>query len=630
MFIAVYSILMSWFTIQRYRSFQAGFYDLGIFNHDFWVRIFNFERISGLQSLIFGGHVAPSLYLLLPFYAIHPCCETLLVLQTVILALAVIPLYVIASETLSSRRLGLAFSAVYLLYPPLHWVNRADFRAQALIPLMFLSMFYFYRRGNLAYAVFLSLTAFTIEFAPLLVIFFGVYALAREFFSSRKSEFSRGALRLPLISIIAGLVILVFQFFLVSELQASYPPMHCQIFGFERALPLRVVRSGAGTEISFDILLRPMTIVDLVGIDYSSKLAYILRMLGFVGFTPLLAPMSLLLAAPWLAVVLLTSYLPYYSTTAHYSAQIIAQIFVASILGVKTLSRVIPRAPRVLPWGLLALTIIMAAGDSPLSALNSHTGNPYDPASSRWWPCTTERDLNVERILQSIPSGASVLATNELASRLSSRSCVSVFRLDLPYPDFVAIDTASVSFSRLEESYFWSLAGLLEETDYILLKSHDGVKIFERSKSAPIMEIVKIIPIDEVGRNLSKVTMGGRVYFSGKAYSPKGLPLRDGRVHMFASIDGRWVGRSSTVSEWNSEPTDSQGTYDTRRYGEPMPNNGPEWLEIRADGVYINGEIKAWSGDPRGKEMRVFAIAWGFPYKQDLPSSIDVRSILIG
>lgn len=37
--VTLYSILMSWFTIARYQSFEAGFYDLGIFNHDFWVRI---------------------------------------------------------------------------------------------------------------------------------------------------------------------------------------------------------------------------------------------------------------------------------------------------------------------------------------------------------------------------------------------------------------------------------------------------------------------------------------------------------------------------------------------------------------------------------------------------------------
>lgn len=624
--VAVYSILMSYFAIERYHSFQAGFYDLGIFNHDFWVRIFDFERISGLQCLIFGGHVAPSLYLLLPFYSIHPGCETLIILQTIILALAAIPLYFIASEALSSNRLGIVSSAAYLLYSPLHWVNRADFHAQAFIPVLFLSAFYFYRKNNFLCALFLVLTAFTIEFAPLVVIFFGIYALTKEILSLRKGKCGYAIPRLPVITILVGAMFLISQFVLVSSLQASYPPLHCQeLFGFERALPLQVVKSGPGSGISFDVLLKPMIIIGLVEIDFASKLGYMLLMFGFAGFMPLLAPLSVLLAAPWLAIILLTSYPPYYSTTAHYSAQIIGQVFLSAVLGVKALSRIMPRLSHTLPWALLALVLVTAVGDSPLSPMNSHTGNPHDPLSSRWWPQTTQRDLRVEEILQNIPSNASVLATNELASHLSSRAAISVFRLDIPYPDFVAVDAKSASFSRLEESYFWSLEDLLEEANYLLRSSYDGVKIFERDKSAPVIETATILPIDQTGQRISKVSVGSEVFFSGKATSPKGEPVGNGRVHMFASIDGRWVARSSTVLEWNSEPTDAQGVYDTRRSGEPIPANGPEWLEIKPDGVYINGHIKAWLGDPRGKTMRAFAVVWGSPYQYDLSPSIEIE-----
>jgi len=621
---------MSWFTIARYQSFEAGFYDLGIFNHDFWVRIFDPGRVFGLQSFIFGGHVAPTLYLLLPFYATCPSCEALLVLQTVVLAAAAIPLYLIARETFSSGRVGLIFSGAYLLYSPLHWVNRADFHAQAFIPLLLLSTFFFYRKNNAICMLFLFLTAFTIEFAPLIVIFLGTYFLINEFLLSRKKS-GGSSFYMPLLSIVAGVSVLLFDLVLVQKLQASYPPLQGHLlFGYERALTLQVVRSGVGTAVSFDTLLKPTAILDLVKPDLVSKLEYVVLLLGFVGFTPFLAPLSILPAIPWLAVIFLTSYPSYYSTVAHYSAQIIGQIFLSAVLGVKALSKITPNLSRVFPWILLALLALTSIAHSPLSPLNSHTGNPHDPLGSKWWPCASERDQEVERVLGGVPFNVSVLATNEVASHLSSRSEISVFRFDLPYPDFVAVDTESTSFSRLEESYYWSFTDLLKETDYAPHSSYDGVKIYERDKSAPLIETVTILAIDEVGREISKVPIGGNIYFSGRAYSPKGQPIRNGRVHIYAEIDGRWVARSSTVLEWNSEPTDINGNYDTRRYREPIPENGPEWLEIKTDGVYINGHIRAWTGNPEGKVMKVFAIVWGFPDQHEIPPSIEIRNIAVG
>jgi uncharacterized membrane protein len=624
-----YSILMSSFVTSRYQSYQAAFYDLGIFNHDFWVRIFDSKRISGLQSLIWGGHVAPTLYLALPFYAIYPSCEGLLILQTIILAAAVFPLYLIASETLASNKMGLLFSAAYLLYPPLHWVNRADFHAQAFIPVLLLSTYFFYRKNNCLYTLFLLLTAFTIEFAPLLVISLGIYLLAKELLSLRSKKFARAVLQIPLLSIIAGIAVLLFDYTIVYWLQSSYPPLHSQLpFGYERALPLHVVRSGAGTSISFNILLKPTTLIDLVKPDFDSKLGYLLSIFGFLGFVSLSAPISLLIGAPWLLITFLTSYSPYYSITAHYTAQIMGPIFISAVLGVRVLSKLLPRISRVLPWALLALVLATSIFDSPLSPINPHTGNPQDPLDSRWWPQMSEREQKINSILKNIPSNVSVLATNEVASHLSSRSEISVFRSDIPYPDLVIVDTKSMSFSRLEDSYYWKLADLLEETDYDLRSSYDGLNIYERRKSAPILETVTILSIDEFGNEVSNVSMGGRLYFQGRAYSPKGLPVKNGRVHMFAEIDGRYIARSSTVLEWNSEPTDESGVYDTRRQGQPIPTNGPECLEIRKDGVYINGEIKGWSGNPEGKIMRVFAVVWGFA--DGFPPTIMVRYISIG
>ena len=125
LFFAVY---MSFYTVRAHFRFDTWTWDLGIFDNAFFNALHGrpfvetplYRQATSWSAL--QDHAVFVMYPLLPFYAIHPAAETLLVLQALALAAGGIPLYRIASRRLSPG-LSLIVVAAYLLYPPLHGVQ---------------------------------------------------------------------------------------------------------------------------------------------------------------------------------------------------------------------------------------------------------------------------------------------------------------------------------------------------------------------------------------------------------------------------------------------------------------------------------------------------------------------------
>lgn len=71
-------------------------------------------------------HAEFGLYMLLPFYALRPGPETLLVLQTAIVALTSVPVYLFARRRLGAAA-GVVFAVAYLLFPAVQRPNFYDY-----------------------------------------------------------------------------------------------------------------------------------------------------------------------------------------------------------------------------------------------------------------------------------------------------------------------------------------------------------------------------------------------------------------------------------------------------------------------------------------------------------------------
>ena len=135
----IYSITWSYITIMRYYSLNAYIYDLGLYQQELWL-VYNthWSFISFLWNLLFRG----TMFIFFPisFFNSYPLTLTF---QTVLLAIAIFPIYGIGRHFLKSNLAALIISSSYLIYFPLAGVNWFDVHNQAFFIPLFLFAYYF-------------------------------------------------------------------------------------------------------------------------------------------------------------------------------------------------------------------------------------------------------------------------------------------------------------------------------------------------------------------------------------------------------------------------------------------------------------------------------------------------------
>ena len=93
-------------------------YDMGIFDQGVWLLSrFHAPFVTVMGRNLFGDHTSFILLLAVPLYWVWPHAQTLLVLQTCLLAAAAVPVYLLALRRTTSVLIATALAAAYLLNP---------------------------------------------------------------------------------------------------------------------------------------------------------------------------------------------------------------------------------------------------------------------------------------------------------------------------------------------------------------------------------------------------------------------------------------------------------------------------------------------------------------------------------
>ncbi len=139
-------IFDSIWTICRVRSFATPTFDFGIFS-----QMFYHMRTTGLMNTTverdgllshMSVHTSPIYYVLLPFYMICPVPETLEVLQAVVIASAVLPLFLLCRRHGLSGPERCAVCVAFLLYPALAGGTSYDLHENCFLAPMLLWLLY--------------------------------------------------------------------------------------------------------------------------------------------------------------------------------------------------------------------------------------------------------------------------------------------------------------------------------------------------------------------------------------------------------------------------------------------------------------------------------------------------------
>ncbi len=129
-----YAAYVAIFTVRSHHHFNTYNYDLGQLDNQFYnalhghpFRCTPLIREGNWSEL--RNHAEFAVFPLLPFYALSPRSETLLIMQAILVASGAIPLYRFAARRLSPA-LGVMLAYAYILYAPIHGALFFDFHFQ--------------------------------------------------------------------------------------------------------------------------------------------------------------------------------------------------------------------------------------------------------------------------------------------------------------------------------------------------------------------------------------------------------------------------------------------------------------------------------------------------------------------
>jgi len=330
--IALYVVAYSSLSIAAYRTGHTLF-DLALFEQSFWNAargtLFSVSLEVTRPDLVaqmshFGRHFSPIFFLLLPFYALHQQPSTLLVLQSVALGGAAIPLYLFGRHRLGSSPLALVFALLYLANPAIHDVNTVnEFHELAfVVPLIFFAFYAIETERWMLYGIAVLGMLMVKEDVALEVIALGLYV---ALIARRR--------RIGVVTMLAGGIWFVLAVLVIIPVFRG-PNGPIPFLGYD------YLGHGIGG-IASGVFTRPAALWHVV--TAAPKLRYLFWLGIPVAFLALVAPEVLAVAAPPLLIVLASTFPLTYAIYAQYVAPIVPVVFIAAVIGLNRAQRLIAR-----------------------------------------------------------------------------------------------------------------------------------------------------------------------------------------------------------------------------------------------------------------------------------------------
>ncbi len=469
LFATIYALL-SWL---KYRAFMDARFDLGnmtqaVYNtaHGHFLMTTTGD-VHPVQVSRLGSHVDPILALFAIPWLVWPSPAMLLVLQSVIVATGAWPAYRLGVRFTRDPRAASLLTGAFLLYPALGFLVLNEFHPVALATPLLLWAFLYVEEDRWLWALpFLVLAAASKETVPLVLALMGAY------FALRKRSWR------PLILTVAALAYFGVAVWVVIPHYSGGQSVFIARYG--------VYGDSAGA-VAKTALLHPGKTVH--GLLRPSNIHYWFQLLWPFGFASLLSPLTLLISAPEALLNALSSVKFQRDIRFHYTAEEIAFIYAAAVLGLMRLWRWlgggfreaeqamrgqrVSRATLALLILLVALAANYFAGPLPFSlpgAANSGRDYAMRPHAAA-----------LNEAVRMIPPLATVSVNNNIGEKLSARPVVYTFPA-IAGADWIALDTKHPSVLDKTNAGLYQLAfgKLVLNKDYLNVYAKDGVFVFRR------------------------------------------------------------------------------------------------------------------------------------------------------
>jgi uncharacterized membrane protein len=391
--VALYCALLITLSALKHASYHSSLIDLGIFDqviwntahgHLFWDTLDPFVQRN---HLFLGQHFSPGLVLLVPLYVVAPSVYTLLVVQTLALALAAVPLYVLAARRIGDERAALLLALAYLAYPALAYANLFDFHEIALaVPLLAWAVERLDAGRPGVALVLLCLALLFKEEVGLIMAAFGAFI----FLGQRRQ-------------LLGSLMVAVGLGWTAGVVFWAVPHLRGGPYLFDQRYQGGLLQHGSLHLAYLTQFLNP------------DKVEYLALLLVPLLVLPLLGGWSVLLLVPTITYTLLSTYPLQYDIHYHYALPLIPLLFATTVFGLLRLPH---------PWRLrlagavLALVIGSAWLVGPLPGERGFVASAYTLGP---------RERAMARLTAMVPPGAVLAVDNHFGAHLTERRWVTHF-----------------------------------------------------------------------------------------------------------------------------------------------------------------------------------------------------------
>jgi len=365
----------------------------------------------------FYNHASPILFLLYPLYLTYPSIVTLVTIEVALATLPTIPLYKLGLRLFGDRRYALLTALAYLLFP---WITTYLTNAVEVViftaPFFALALYNLYMGNRLGYWLSLTLMMTTIEFAPMLGFFIGLYILATKLDWLK----AKGKVVLGLETLAFSLAWLFGDFLLVYYFSRGTINIFQNVWGSALSGPLIAITDPIGNAVfhftthvssgpsssshqaapSLSSVLESLANNVRVGLHTKAQSTVFLMLPTL--FLNLVEPQNLLLL-PWLYVMWQTTFPPYYIIWVYYTALAAPAVIVPAMWALRKFRPRVRRALLVTVFITITVSTLFLNVLSPLSALYFH-----EPLPNPLQPATTPYDLALIQLNDYVPPNASV------------------------------------------------------------------------------------------------------------------------------------------------------------------------------------------------------------------------------
>lgn len=597
-YVAVFSAL----SIQRHESLQSNAYDLAIFDQAIWNtsrgHLFDvsikFDDLA--RPILLGDHFSPALILLAPVFWIWNDVRALLIIQSMLLALGAVPVFLYARRLDRFGVAGLAAGVAYLLSPTLHYTNLYDFHEVALATPILAWVLYFFVTGR--YRVFLGALILLLlckeELAFVAAGFGGVLvvqAVSRSIRERRpQTRFVAGGAALLIGGLIWGAFVLGY---VIPAFEGGGAYTYVGRYGDLGDTPGEVLVNAAK-----DPLWLVERIAEPVKIEFAASFFAPFALLS------VLAPDLVLLTFPTFGYLLISTYQAQYSIGRQYGVFLIPIVVFAALVGLR---RLLEAAPRF-RWPLV-LGASTAIGVSAVLTYLAYSPGPFTDRYDAVRYRSASRAQAARDILKRIPETDTVSAQENLAPHLSHRRGLFLFP-SLHAADWVVIDNAGGTFPVDRGIWDFEVGELVRNPLYEKVADAEGIALFKRRPAQPDYQtnvdfngVVSLAGFD--ARTIPGNQVEIRLYWQVLKSQNGPRPTTDGYRQVVRLQDQA----GKLIAEIARPPRSGTGFFETgrgidgeiilERYEFPAPATAPLQLQVLVRDEDTGAELKSTGAIPQ-------------------------------